>query len=632
MQSKGFVPSRVFQAGQVAEAGGRVGEAERHYLSVASSDACYVLAQLRLGVIAGRTNRTNLARQYFDTVLELDPRCVEALNWLAGFARTDGRPSEAIDLCRRALAIEPNSPQLWFGLAQSYLDEWFNVEAIDALEHVTRLDPRAVAAWDRLGTALLREDRFEEAIAAYRQAISLAPTMPTSYVGLAHLLFHEGQPEEATAVQRQGRDVASGSAQALVAYANACLEVGDDLESEWGARRAAELAPDAEYPQALLAYVLQRQGKFDDARVVLLNALNQIPHSARIGFDLAYCGRFTEADRPSITNLEVSAGLPNRTSEDLDRLHYALGKAYDDVGDYVAALAHFVKANELAKRRLSAVADKRVHLTAMIDRMIELFTPEAIAELRALGSASEQPIFILGMLRSGTTLTEQIVSSHRDVVAGGELSYLSDHAQEVISASRLNPKKLAGVANGYLRRLRAVGGAATRVTDKMPSNIFVAGLVHAMFPNGRIIFCRRNVLDNCLSLYVTPYDAPQDFLHSAESIAFFYEEHVRMMAHWARVIPSNRLLTVDYEMLVGSREPTVRQVVEFLGLPWDNACLDHPSNPRSVDTPSRWQVRQPLFDRSVGRWRHYLPWIEELRALDHSWGQATSSSDTTSLR
>jgi hypothetical protein len=217
------------------------------------------------------------------------------------------------------------------------------------------------------------------------------------------------------------------------------------------------------------------------------------------------------------------------------------------------------------------------------------------------------------MIRSGTTLAEQIISSHPAVGAAGEVRYLPDHWRETIDPTTgPNLAKMREVAEGYLRRLRHGAPNKAHVTDKMPSNITFLGLAHILFPNARIIHCRRNVLDNCLSAFVTPLGGPLEFMHSAENIAFSYRQYGRLMDHWHRVLPADRLTTLDYEELVSSREPTVRRIIEFLGLQWDNACLAHETREGSIKTPSQWQARQPIFTTSVERWRHYEPWIAEL--------------------
>ena len=154
-----------------------------------------------------------------------------------------------------------------------------------------------------------------------------------------------------------------------------------------------------------------------------------------------------------------------------------------------------------------------------------------------------------------------------------------------------------------------------RVTDKMPMNYMVVGLIQLLFPNAPIIHCRRDPVDTCLSIYMTPYAAPPDFAYDREDIAFGYREYQRVMAHWSRALPVGRMLEVQYEELVEDPEPNIRRLLEYCGLSWDPACLSPEKNERVVDTPSKWQVRQPMYKTSVGRAQHYAPWLGAIGTL-----------------
>jgi hypothetical protein len=221
------------------------------------------------------------------------------------------------------------------------------------------------------------------------------------------------------------------------------------------------------------------------------------------------------------------------------------------------------------------------------------------------------------MIRSGTSLVEQILSAHPAVVGAGELLYWFQNAPALVSrtAGSINPQTLGETQSGYRDLLRGIGPDARRVTDKMPHNYMFVGEIHAAFPKVRFIHCRRHPVDNCLSIYMTPYQAPLDFAHDKGNITFVYREYQRLVAHWQSVIPADRWLDVDYEELVADPEPTTRQMVEFMGLPWDDACLRPEDNERAVKTPSMWQVRQPVYRTSTERWRKYEPWLGEFREL-----------------
>ena len=237
----------------------------------------------------------------------------------------------------------------------------------------------------------------------------------------------------------------------------------------------------------------------------------------------------------------------------------------------------------------------------------------------AAGSAEaeRQPVFILGMPRSGTTLVEQILSSHPHVAAGGELPFWSKVSRSRgSSANELSDALgLAKSAEDYRVLLAELGPGARRVTDKWPLNFEQIGLILTGLPDARIIHCRRHPVDTCLSMFFQNFWEGNEFAWDRGDLVFFYRQYERLMAHWRRVLPPDQLLELDYEKLIANREAETRRVLAFVGLDRDDACLAHERNTRVVKTASVWQARQPIYTTSVERWRRYEPWLGELRAL-----------------
>jgi len=230
--------------------------------------------------------------------------------------------------------------------------------------------------------------------------------------------------------------------------------------------------------------------------------------------------------------------------------------------------------------------------------------------------ADETPVLIVGLPRSGSTLLERIVSSHPMAHGCGELDFWNDRGPMWAHADLDRLAKAADqIRADYVRVLRRGAPRAVRATDKMPSNFFWVGLVHLLFPKARIILSRRNPVDTCLSIYTTPFAATWGFASSLGDLAAYQRLHQRLMDHWRAVIPSDRLLEVDYEDVVGEPEKTARRLIAFCGLAWDPACLRPEENRDAVRTASSWQARQPIYRSSVERWRRYEPWIGELRTL-----------------
>ncbi|HLK15553.1 MAG TPA: sulfotransferase [Fimbriimonadaceae bacterium] len=597
-------------AAQRAERDGRIQEAEAQVRTALASNPASVPAGLLLARIASRTGRAELARLTYQGILNREPGCVEAWVGLARFFRSALRHDEAVHAARQALGFDPNHADAHFVLGICLLDQWLNEEAVGELRRSVSLDPQNPMAFDRLGFALQRVGRTEEALGAYRQAIALAPTLPNTYVNLGQSLVAGGNEEEAHEAFSQAVACAGNAPAALVRVARAFIAIGATEQAESVLRRAVEVDPAQPELWRQFASVLTDEGQFGEAADAYRTAIGLDPHQIRLYYDLFYCSKVRDQDRPLVDALERLGRQPSIPPEERSQLHYALGKAHDDFGEFEDAMRHFHEANRASRVTRPAAEFNRKALSDLIDRMIAVFTPQALNQAVRYGSNSPRPTFILGMIRSGTTLLEQVISSHPQVSAAGELTYLSVHGIPIAVAGKLDGETVGALAAGYLDRLKAAAPTGERVTDKMPDNYLVAGLIHVAFPEARIIHCARGALDNCLSIYTTPIAA--DYANSFDNIAFYYRECHRLMAHWRAVLPSDRFLEIQYEEFVTDREPHLRRVLEFLDLPWDDAVLEHRENKRVINTPSRWQAKQPIYRSSVARWRNFEPWIGEL--------------------
>ena len=389
---------------------------------------------------------------------------------------------------------------------------------------------------------------------------------------------------------------------------------GKIQEAEQVLRKIVALDRNNSKAEAALADVLSAQGQFAEAIRHYDRAVAIDPRGFISWIGLAGAMKFAEADRPRLAAMQSVLALDGLSDKQRMALHSAIGKACDDLGDYQDAMAHFDAANRI--RYLDARFDQP-GFTDYVERMIKHFTPELFSERAELGTTDETPLLIVGMPRSGTTLVEQIVSRQPAIAAGGELVYWTSLAvpPETADAADFTQESARALATAYLDVLRRISGAASRVTDKMPSNFLRLGLIHLLLPNARLIHCRRNPIDTCLSIYATLFDGKMDFAASKAALALYYKQYARLMNHWRKVLPPDRFTEVEYETLIANREVETRRLIAFTGLDWDEACLQPERNERVLKTASVWQARQPVYASSVERWRRYEPWLGELAAL-----------------
>jgi len=462
----------------------------------------------------------------------------DALLARAGDLYGQGRGLEALDLCRKAVALEPEN----FG-AQS-----------------------------NLGNVLAGLGQTQGAEAAYGRALGLNPTSVPVLSNLALLKAETGDPEAASALYR----------------------------------RVLEIDPtEAETYHDLSLLKKFKPGAPGDA-----------------------------ADIAAMEKLRASPSLPPEGAMFLD---FALAKALDDAGDYDRAFGHMAAANRAKRKTLKydPAADE-----AITERIIDVFDAAFVAGQAGVGSADGRPVFIIGMPRSGTTLVEQILASHSGVRAKGEVNYFRDAVFGFTSADQ---GKKAGVkemsasgqdfpegvrdigddgfkrlGEGYMRLLGGNAPKALRITDKVPRNFFFAGLIALALPNARIIHCRRNPVDTCLSCYQIHFPEGQEFSYGLGELGRYYRLYARLMDHWRSVLGA-RIFDIDYEDLVADPEPMMRRLLEFTGLDWEDGCLDFHKSARQVRTASSHQVRRPVYKSAIERWRNYQarlsPLLEALGPL-----------------
>ncbi len=527
-----------------------------------------------------------------------DPRLIRA-----GQLLQTGRPAEALPLLYEAAAHAPDNAGIRHDLGQVCLQAGRGRDAVEAFEAALAIKPRFALAKLHLGIALQSLGDDAAALSAYRSASESQPSLVEARYHAGALLETLGRRSEAIAAFRRAAATTPRTSLTRLANARALLAEGRDGEAERALRQLLALDPAALSATELLGVIASGAGRFEEAYALLDQVTRKAPQLAGSYYELVRCRRTTSDDADLIARMQLALGASGLHAEARLKLHLALGKAFDDLDDPSTAMRHYDAADDW---RRSLCHFDPVLFEARIDRLIAQYTPESVLRLARSGRLEPTPIVIVGLPRTGTTLVEHILSSHPEVRAGGELPFWTEHA------ATSDP---AATAGDYLRLLHRLAAGATRVTDKSPFNILQAGLIHTALPEARIVLCRRSAIDTALSIHRTYFNQHLAFPTGGEALVAAIRAVERLAEHWRQVLPSDRLHEVVYEDLVTTPEPVIRRLVAACELEWSDACLRPEMNPRVVNTPSRWQVRQPISADKAGSWRRYEPWLGCLGTL-----------------
>jgi tetratricopeptide (TPR) repeat protein len=495
------------------------------------------------------------ANRLVGAVLARDPGNVRALLLAGSLARGLDDLGLAMVLFNKAVVLQPRSVEVRLVLASTCLEARRWDDAIRELERALALMPNNVEALGMLGRAYTQVGRAEAAIAMFERANLLESAHPVLRIDHAEALVALGRMDEAASVLQEN---IAGRTRLPASY-------------------------------LLLADIRKFSGRPAELDAIL--------------------ERLRE---------------PGWTDLDLVKLHHAAGKILNDIGSYDEAIDHFQQSKLLSGHKFD-IGQFRIQ----VDSLLAAFKPAVLKSKSGFGNPSLVPVFIVGMPRSGTTLTEQVCASHPEVHGAGELDAIPRLIQRAgyerpLNGSIQKPVQALTVAESqamaadYLRTLVSKAPDAARVIDKMPHNFMHVGMISLLFPHAKIIHCTRDPIDNCLSCFFNTFTKEHGYNSDLRTLGLYYREYHRLMEHWKALLPG-RIYECNYETMIADQEAESRRLIEFLGLPWDDACLSFYETDRSVTTPSRWQVRQPIYKTSVKRWKKYgnkiQPLIEALGDL-----------------
>ncbi len=595
---------------------GMLAEGEAAARRAVRLDAVNADAWNNLGILLQESGKFAESKHCLERVLTLQPHNPQAHNNLGNTAKRLGLFADAERHWRRALKLRPDYAEPHSNLANLFTDQGFYEQAAGHARRAIELNPRLADAYVNLAGVEMARNRYKDALAWLDSLLAFAPGHAVALAARAQALKKLDRLEEALAAALGAVSAAPQNAEAHNAHGVVLQALGRTAEALAAYDRAAAL-PGTVAEQALInrALLFMEQGDSGAAQRAFDGVFEIFPHSASACFNSADLRKFTAGD-PAIARMQEMLAVAT-SSHDALLLHFALGKAFLDVGDSDAAFLHLNAGN----RQKRATIDYDAAATSdWMRRIARVFSAEFLDARAGQGAASNVPVFVLGMPRSGTTLIEQILCSHPDIHGAGELSLIARLVENLTmfpeSAGAIDARKLHTLGGGYLADIGRLGEGRLRVVDKMPANFLHAGLIHLILPGAKIIHCRRDAVDTCLSCYSKLFTAEQSFCYDQAELGRFHLDYQALMAHWRAVLPAEAFLEVDYEAVVADLESEARRMLAFLNLPWDEAVTKFHQTRRPVRTASVNQVRRPLYTTSTGRWRAHegnlAPLIEAL--------------------
>jgi predicted Zn-dependent protease len=579
-------------------------------------------ARYELGLTLAVLGLPDEAKAMLTRVTELNPQMSEAWRALGDLATEAGDPPTADAFYAKQIKTSVNNPVL-MEAAAALVENRLAIAERSLKEFLKRF-PTDVAAIRMLAEVAARIGRFADAERLLRRCLELAPS------------FHPARNNYSMALFRQGK-----AAEALVEIDK--LLALDAYDPGYRNLKAAILAHLGDYPQTIAVYAeilrdhpnqpkvwmsyghaLKTAGRLNESITAYRRSIEQLPQLGEAYWSLANLKTYF-LDDTEVAAMQTQLAQPDLRDEDRLHFHFALGKAQEDRAAFAASFAHYADGNAIRKSQLGHKAEET---TARVDQMRALFTRSFFDERAGLGCEAADPIFIVGLPRSGSTLIEQILSSHSAIEGTMELPDLGAMAMALSGRrnrtdkslypeilAELDGERLKALGEEYLARTRAQRKTSRPLfIDKTPQNFFHIGMIRLILPKAKIIDARRHPLGACFSGFKQHFARGQAFSYGLDDIGRYYRDYVALMAHFDAVMPG-RIHRVFYEQMVDDTEAEVRHLLNYCGLEFEEACLRFHENDRAVRTPSSEQVRRPIFRDGLDHWQHFEPWLEPLKTV-----------------
>lgn len=561
-------------------------EAERSYRQAVRIRPKYAKAHANLGYVLRLQHKLDEAVACYQQALRVVPASAVVHYNLGLVLEESGRPDEALQCYKNAIKIKPDYTEAYIRLAVMHQHRGNYDDAVAYFQQALRIQPDNAESHYGQATTLVLQGKQDQAVACYQQALRINPDHVDAHVGLGAALMPLGMPNEAMACCEQAMRIQPGHINATTLAANIAIQLGNRNKA-----------------YDLLSPLLD--AGIEHANVAL--AFGEI------------CGSVGREREAIVMLKKLLTERPMLTASAKCNLHFSLGKLYDATGNYDQAFDQYRQGNETKCLSFDAVRHTRE-----VDSIVALHTADFMARMPRSSIRSDRPVFIVGMVRSGTSLVEQILASHPSVHGAGELPDITQTALLLHSMfgtdlhyprcmPLLTRDKLDMIARQYLGHLAELApDDAVRVIDKMPGNFMYLGLIELLFPGARVIHCGRDPMDTCLSTYFQDFSRSHPYSYDLYNLGAYYKEYRNVMRHWKNVLRIP-ILDVQYEDLIDNQELMSRKLLEFCGLEWDDRCLQFHETKRFIGTASHDQVRRPLYKKSVARWKNYEEYLGPLK-------------------
>jgi tetratricopeptide (TPR) repeat protein len=593
---------------------GRTNEAVKQFRLIVQGNPTHAASHANLATALSESNQLADAINEFNRALALNPGMLAARIALAETLRRAKQYEQAVAEFKSVLNQDKTNHAAFNGLGLAYRDMDDLPRALECFEHSVGLAPSNAEYHMNFGVTLRRYKLDNLAAEQLHEAVILRPDWLDAVVLLGEVLQDQHRHDEARECFERALQLKPHEPELFERIGYVYLDMGDSEHALQMFSQIIKKHPERYKAKLGLGRAHMLAGHSANATLTFENLVQEYPDKASAFFNLAASRKFTTGD----ALIEPLQKLAERTSDDEQAaipLSFALGKIFDDCKDWNSAWKYYERGNRL--RNLS-YNYQPLQQEARYDALMSVFSREFIEEHRHLGVSDALPVIIVGMPRSGTTLTEQIISSHPQVIGAGEVSFWISAEEALPYALKtrepypgcmrlITQEHMREIAHRYTTLLRKIAGPdinPARITDKMPHNFVQLGLIALLFPNAPIIHCKRNAMDNCLSIFFQNFGGDHPYAYDLSKLGHHHREYERLMAHWHAVLPG-RIMDICYEDTIADPEYWSRKLIEHVRLDWDVACLAPHKLERTVKTASHWQVRQPIYNTSVQRWKNY---------------------------